>query len=132
MTVDTLSTIRNYLCSTSAVTTLVPITDIRVGYQTELVNFPSLAIYQIGGTDVGYMGYNRSTSGNRLRLETSNINVDIISRTSMYHTYQIADAIVPVMISGGCRKMQDVDLYDTEMEVYRKVLTFRNQRHQTD
>jgi len=132
MTVDTVSTLRNYLVSTSAVTSLVPAGDIKVGWQDEITSFPSIIIYQIAGTDIGYMAYNTQTAGNKLRLETSNITCDILSRTSMYHAYQIADVIVPVMISGGCRKVQDTDLYDDNMKVHRKVLTFRTQRHQTD
>ena len=132
MTIDTLSTLRNNLIADSAVSGLVSSTSIKVGWQGEITTFPSIILYQTGGTDVGYMCYNTQTAGNKLRLETSNITVDVLSRTSMYHTYQIADAIVPVMISGGCRKVQDVDLYDDEMKSHRKVLTFRTSRHQND
>ena len=124
MSINVATTLRGYLIS-SAVSSQVPAKDILVGYDKDITNFPTIVLYSVGGMDVGYLGYNKATTGSSNRLETTRIAVDIMSRTSLYNCYQIADAVVPVMISGGCRKTNDVEEYNEDLNVYRKILTFK-------
>jgi len=116
--------IRDYLCSSSAVTSLVSTSNIRVGWPDQLDSFPCIIIEQVGGSDVGYLGYNSSTVGSRVRRENSTLQLDIYSQTSRKNVLDIADAVVPVMISGGCRKTIDVESYNNEIEAHRKIQTY--------
>ena len=117
--------IRGYLCSTSTITDLVSKSDIKIGWPKTLDSFPCILMTQTGGVDVGYLGYKTSPAGSKFRREETTFQLDIFSRTSRKETYDIADAIVPIMIaSGGCRKISDVDTYDDEKNVYRKLQSY--------
>ena len=123
MASDALTNIRGFLVSSTAVTSFVPKKDITVGRRKTIDNFPCIIINQISGVDKGYLGY--GLAGNRTRKETFVFSVDIFSRTNRKQTYSIADAIVPLLIvSGSCRKLSDIDMYDDTLSVYRKVQTY--------
>jgi len=123
MSSDALTNIRGFLVSSTAVTSFVPKKDITVGRRKTIDNFPCIIINQISGVDKGYLGY--GLAGNRTRKETFVFSVDIFSRTNRKQTYSIADAIVPLLIvSGSCRKLSDIDMYDDTLSVYRKVQTY--------
>jgi hypothetical protein len=132
MSLDTTRLIRGYLVSTAAITSLVPSSDIRVGWLRTVDQFPCITITQVAGGDVGYLGYNTSVVGSQLRRETATIQVDIYSKSSRLQTLQIADEIVPVMISGGCRKDSDVEDYNDELGIYRKIQTYSITQHYDD
>jgi len=132
MSLDTTRLIRGYLVSTSAITILVPSSDIKVGWVRTADQFPCITINQAGGMDVGYLGYNTSSAGSHLREETSRIQLDIYSKNSRLETFQIADEIVPVMISGGCRKESDIDDYNDESGLYRKIQIYSIIKHYDD
>ena len=116
--------IRDYLVASSAVTTYVSASNIRVGWPDVPDSFPCIIIEQAGGEDYGHLGYNTSSVGSRVRRETSIIQIDIYSTTSRKEILDIADAIVPVMISGGCRKTSDIDTYNDDLEAHRKIQTY--------
>jgi len=123
MSSDALTDIRGFLVSSTAVTSLVPKKDISVGWRKTIDNFPCVILNQISGTDTGYLGY--GLAGSRTRREEFIFSIDIFSRTNRKQTYSIADAIVPLMIvSGSCRKLSDIDMYDDVLNVYRKVQTY--------
>lgn len=125
MSSDALTDIRGFLVSSTAVTALVQKKDIVVGWRKTLDNFPCVIINQIAGNDVGYLGYGASPVGSRNREETYIFSLDIYSRTNRKQTYSIADAIVPLLIvSGSCRKLSDMDMYDDTLNVYRKLQTY--------
>lgn len=124
--------VKGYLFSSSALTTLVPISDINVGWIKKDDNFPCITINQVSGTDVGYLGYNTSIAGSKLRKEIPSFQIDIFSKESRLETLQIADLIVPLMISGGCRKDSEVDDYLDEFGLYRKIQTYTFIKHFDD
>jgi len=124
MSYDAMVEIRGYLCSSSNVTSLVPKSQILVGWPQVLDKFPSILITQTAGTDTGYLGYNTSPAGSKLRSEEVTLELDIFAKTRL-ETYNIADVVVPVLIaSGSCKKINDVDLYDDALNVYRKLSTY--------
>ena len=123
MSSDALTDIRGFLVSSTAVTALVPKKDITIGWRKTIDNFPCIIVNQISGMDKGYLGY--GLAGSRTREETFVFSVDIFSRTNRKQTYSIADAIVPLLIvSGSCRKLNDIDMYDNNLSVYRKLQTY--------
>jgi hypothetical protein len=131
MSSDALTDIRGFLVSSTAVTALVPKKDITVGFKKTIDNFPCIIVNQISGIDKGYLGY--GLAGNRTREETFIFSIDIYSRTNRKQTYSIADAIVPLMIvSGSCKKLNDIDLYDDTMSVYRKLQTYTYTKFHSD
>jgi len=132
MSYDVTKDIRGYLISSSDVTSLVDTGNIRVGWSQQADEFPCIIIQQTGGTDVGYIGYNQTAAGSKVRLETVTLQLDIFSQTSRANVLDIADAVVPVMISGGCRKESDMDMYNDDIEVHRKVQTYTLNRFHDD
>ena len=133
MSLDGIRDIRGYLCSASAITNQVPRSSIKIGWPRELDQFPCVLITQVAGTDVGLLGYKRTSLGSRQRREYIVFNIDIFSRDSRRETYSIADEITPIMIaSGACRKTSDVDLYDDNLGVYRKLQSYAFFKHHND
>ena len=124
--------IRGYMVSSSAVTAIVSAGDINVGWIRKGDNFPCITINQVSGTDVGYLGYNTSIAGSKMRKETPSFQIDIFSKESRLQTLQIADLLAPLMISGGCRQDSDVDDYLDEFGLYRKIQTYTFIKHFED
>jgi len=124
MSLTALTDIRKYIISSSAITSLVPINKVKVGWTKFKDDFPCIILNQTSGTDYGYLGYGTSTAGSKLRREEFNIQIDIMSKTSRLETIQIADEVVKVLISGTCRKESDNDMYDDELGIYRKTQNY--------
>lgn len=124
MSTDLMSTFRGYLISSSTITSLVPTSNIGVAWRYIEDKFPCIVLSQMGGTDTGFLGYNKSTPGSKDRRETMDIKVDIYSRTSRKNTLDIAHAIVPIMISGGCKKTSDFENFDDKQLIYIKTQTY--------
>ena len=116
--------IRGYLISSDTVTAIVPKSDIKVGWTKITDNFPCIVITQAGGTDQGYLGYKTSPAGSKIRVEESIFQIDIFSKNSRQETLEIADAVVKTLISGGCRKDSDIEMYDDDTKLYRKTQTY--------
>jgi len=132
MSLNTLKQIRGYMISSSAITSIVSAADIKVGWVRTEDNFPCITINQVGGTDVGYLGYNTSAAGSHLRKENTTYQIDIYSKNSRLQTLQIADLIVPRMISGGCRKDSDIEDFNDDLGIYRKLQTYTKISHFDD
>ena len=132
MSLATLKQMRGYMVSSSAITAIVPSNDIRVGWLRIDDQFPCITINQVSGLDVGNLGYNTSAAGSQMRRETSTYQIDMYSKASRLQTLQIADLIVPRMISGGCRKNSDNDDYDDESQTYRQIQTYSKITHFDD
>jgi len=124
MSLDALLTVRNKLISSSDLTALVPASQIKVGWQKTIDSFPCIIINQAAGNDVGYLGYAASPSGNKVRREQVTVQIDIYSRKSRQNVFEIADEIVPLMISLGSSKDSDVDDFNDDLSVYRKIQTY--------
>jgi len=132
MSLNVTSTIRNYLVNSSTLTAIVNDSSIRVGWTKIHDTFPCITLTQVGGSDYGYLGYGTTTAGSKLRREEVSIQLDIFSKTSRLETIQIADIIVPIMISGTCRKVSDIEMYDDEVGIYRKTQTYTKTKFQDD
>jgi len=132
MSLETIRQIRGYMVSSSDITSIVGANDIRVGWLKTKDQFPCITINQVAGSDIGYLGYNTSAAGSQMRKETTIYQVDIFSKTSRLQTLQIADLIVPRMISGGCRKESDIEDYNDELGIYRKIQTYSKIHHFDD
>jgi len=124
MSLDITRKLRGYLTSSSAVTTYVPTSDIKVAWVKTEDNFPCITINQVSGNDYGYLGYGTSTAGSKIRREEATIQIDIYSKNSRLETLQIGDEVVKVLISGTCRKESDVESHDDELGIYRKTQTY--------
>jgi len=124
MSADIMTDFRGYFLSSSALTALVSSNRIRVGWSKVEDAFPCVILHQSYGGDIGYIGYNMAIAGSKVRKELATLQIDIYSKTSMKNVYDIADVIVPIMISGGCRKTGDIDMYLDDLGVYRKIQSY--------
>jgi len=124
MSLDITKTIRNYLISSTSVTNLVPKSDIKMSFTRLEDSFPCIVITQAGGSDIGYLGYRTAAAGSKIRLEEALLQLDIFSKKSRKETLDIADAVVKTLISGGCSKESDIEMYDDETGLYRKTQTY--------
>ena len=124
MSVSVIREIYGWMASSSAITTLVPKSDIHISYPKLTDNFPCISIIQSAGSDYGYLGYGTSAAGSKLRREEPTIQIDVWSKIGFYQTDQAADEITKVMISGTCRKNSDNNDYNNETSLYRKIMSF--------
>jgi len=124
MSLTATQSFRTWLISSSTITTLVPINDIKVGWERVADSFPCVTLTQITGSDLGYLGYKTASAGSKIRKENITMQIDIFSKTSRKETLDISDAIVPVLISGGCTKESDTEMYDDNLGAYRKIQTY--------
>jgi len=118
------SKFRGYLTSSSAITSIVPASDIKVAWVKTSDSFPCITITQVAGSDEGYLGYRSAPAGTKIRKETVSLQLDIYSKSSRLQTYQIGDEVTKVMVSGGCTKQSDIELYNDEVGVYRRTQTY--------
>jgi len=133
MSLNALRTIKGHICSSTSVVALLPKASVKVGWPKELDTFPSILITQTGGADIGYLGYGTAAAGSRLRREEITLQIDVFSRDSRRQTLQIADAVMKtLMVSSACRKVSDADMYDDDLNVYRKLQTFSFVEHYDD
>lgn len=119
---DQIKALRDLLINDATVISYVNANDITVGWVREVVDFPSIIITNAGGISRGYIGNKNTSSGNRVATETLVIQIDIVSRTSVKNTYDIADAISDVLLANGYSKSSDNDFYVDDFEAYRKVM----------
>lgn len=130
MTYDELVKIREALINDSQITDIVSSENIRVGWVSVVNSFPSIIITQVGGITKGMLGYSASTNGNKLRRNEGTIQFDILSTTSRAETLQIADRIEKIFLDGisdfqSFTKTSDMDMYDEEARVYRKIQVWK-------
>jgi len=117
--------IRGHLVSSSALSSYVGASDIKVGWDKLPHEFPSIIITQTGGGAYGYLGYKTSPGGSRIRRETVSMQLDIYSTKSRLETLQMEDIITPLLIvSSQARKESDIDTFDDELKAYRKILSY--------
>lgn len=132
MSVTAMTEIQSNLINSSSLTALVASSNIKIGWVKELDSFPCIILQQSTGVDWGYLGYNTSAAGSKTRREQFTIQVDIYSRTTSKNVTEIADIIVPIMISSGCRKNVDTDDYNDELSVHRKLQTYTLTKFHSD
>jgi len=119
------SSARQLLTQSTALTALVPVNNIRVGFMREPVEFPLITLTQVGGTSYGYLGYKQSSKGSRQRRDDRTIQIDIYSRSGMLDLQQISDKVDLALISGtGFRKVNDNDTYEDPLKAHRKIQTW--------
>jgi len=132
MSVDATRQIRGYLVSNATITNYVPTADIRIGWPKEEDNYPCITISKVTGIDYGYLGYNTAAAGTKIRREEPTFQIDTWSKNSLYSSNVIADEITKVMISGGCRKNSENDMYDDDMGIYRVIQSFTYVKFHSD
>ena len=132
MSLEALKQVRGYLISSNEVTNLVSTNNIKVGWVKTSDEFPCITINQVGGTDIGYLGYGTSNLGDKLREETCTFQIDVYSQKDRLETEQISDQVTLRMISGSCRKDNDIEDYIDELGVYRKILNYSFIKHHDD
>jgi hypothetical protein len=107
------------LTKDSAITNLVPATDIKVGWQNIISNFPCITIIRIGGNAVGRLGHNTSASGQV--KENFGVQIEVYSRKSLKENYDICDLIRKNLITLGYSKLMDSDEWDDTLSAHRKI-----------
>lgn len=95
-----------------------PSGNIRVGWKRDDEEFPSISLIQQGGSEVGLLGYSKS-SGNVAEL--FGVQINIYSRENTLETYDIYEKLRPIMISGGYEKTADVDDWNNDLSAHVKI-----------
>ena len=121
MTKQLMKDLYDSLCTNSNLTAIVPSNNIKIGWQNEISSFPTITIFQIGGTSKGQLGYNTAAVGSGLVKESFGPQIEIYSRTSTLQNYQILDELNDIMISSGYEKLSDLDIYDDTLGAHRKI-----------
>jgi len=124
MSLASLKQIRGFLISSDSILTLVPSENIQTAWIRTEDKYPCITIIQVGGSDIGSLGFKTSPAGSKLRTERPRYQVDIYSQISRLETLQIADEVTKTLISGGCTKDSDIEDMDDEKNVYRKIQTY--------
>lgn len=109
----------------SNITALVSSSDIKVGWQNELSNYPSIVILGGGGNAVGRLGYH-DVSGQI--DENFSPDIEIYSQKSLKENYDILDQLSKVMISANYEKLSDNDLWDDTLSAHRKVTRWNKRK----
>ena len=119
------SSARQLLTQRTDLVSLVPSSNIKVGFTIEVDSFPSITLTQTGGSAHGLLGYGTSTVGSKLRRDNRTFQIDIYSRSGMLDLQQISDEVDLALLSGSTfRKISDNDTYEEEIQAYRKIQTW--------
>jgi len=102
----------------ASITSLVSIDNVKVGWQNELANYPSIVILQGGGNSTGRLGYHYISGQID---ENFSPDIEIYSQKSLKENYDILDQLSKVMISANYEKLSDNDMWDDTLSAHRKV-----------
>ena len=125
MSYEVVKEVRDLLISDGTVISLVPASNIRVGWSESRISFPIVVITMVSESDIGYLGFGTSSEGNKLHRQEATIQVDILSRSSIKETLDIGDAITKVLMYNGFSKATEVDIWDNLLKAHRRMLRFR-------
>lgn len=119
------SSTRHILINYTPLVSLVPASNIIIGYGKVRDKFPCVTLSQVGGDSYGRLGYNTSIEGTKDRIDTWMMQIDIYERDNIEDLELISDEIQKALLSGSiCRKVGDVDGYEDVYNAYRKTQTY--------
>ena len=119
------SSARKLLIQHAPLTTLVPSSNIKIGFSLEPEVYPSISITQVGGSMFAYTGYGTSPHGSKMKRENRIFQVDIYSRSGLLYLQQISEEVDEALISGsGFRKINDNDIFEDSLNAHRKIQTW--------
>jgi hypothetical protein len=124
MSVDAIREVYGWLASSSAITALVPKSDIKIGYPRLKDDYPCITIIQAAGTSYPRLGYGTASAGTKMRFEEPIIQIDVWSTNGFHETDSAAEEITKVMMSGACRQQSSNNDYDDETGIYRRIETY--------
>ena len=125
MSYNALKECRDALISDSTLTSLVPASNINVGWLKTDASFPCITITQAAGTDIGQLGRNSASSGSKLDREIILLQLNIYSRDSISNVYKIRDAIKKVMMSQSYTQTVDRDGWEEPIKSYSKTTVWQ-------
>ena len=128
MTVSDVDNLISTLRNDATLTSMVPSSDIKVGWVSKVENFPCIIVTLVGGTAKGRLGYNTATSGEKLRTDTGTFQIDVYTTDEgggARKAGEICDRIEKVLLPNitgisGLNKTSDVMMYDDEQHVWRR------------
>lgn len=101
---------------------LVPVAKVSMGVQkAKPTTFPCIIVTQIGGSDVGYIGYGSAPSGSKFGMERLSYQIDIYNQTVPKTNLTILDAMKVPLMRNGYHKTSDNDIWDDAFNAYRKI-----------
>ena len=126
MSYSTIKALRDILINDANLIAVVPSSSILVGWARIPESYPCIVIHQVGGSDVGHLGYGTAPAGSKIREERSIFQINIFSDKSRKQTYEIADLIRNALMSSeyNFTKGADVDIWEDEIKAYRKAVTW--------
>ena len=130
MTVTHIDNIISALKSDSTLLGMVSASNIRIGWVSTLQSFPSVIVTMIAGTIRGRLGYSVSSSGNKLRTDTSTIQIDVYTTNEgggARQAGEICDRIDKIFLNGisgilEFHKDSDNMMYDDSINVWRRTM----------
>ena len=122
MSLDVEQSLHNLLVSSTAITNLVSISNIRMGVQkTTPTSYPCILITQVGGSDIPYLGYSSSPSGSRFGVENVSYQIDIFNQTSPKKNLDIYDVMKIPLMTDGFVKSSDNSILEEELDAFRQI-----------
>jgi len=123
------SSMRQYLINDYNVSSSVGASNIKVGYQKILNEYPCITIFRIGETSVGRLGYQTSDGGSRDKDSSVMMQIDIFHPTSVEQLEYLDDYVKIAIMSGastglGVRLMSNPSYWDDTYNSYRTTQTW--------
>jgi len=122
------SSMRAHLINDYTVSSSVGASNIKVGFQKIITNFPCISIFRAGSTSYGYLGYSEVPGGNRNRAVDTMMQVDIF-HNSVEELELLDDYVVKAVMSGaeighGYRLIGNPSGFDESFDCYRTIQTW--------
>jgi hypothetical protein len=120
---------RHDLINDYNVSSSVGATNIKVGYQKILNEYPCITLFRIGETSTGRLGYQTSDGGSRDRESSVMMQVDIFHPTSVEQLEILDDYVKVAIMSGasvelGVRLLSNSSYWDDTYNSYRTTQTW--------
>lgn len=126
MTVSIHEAILNTLKSDTTILQYVASSSILRGYPREAITLPAIIVHQVDSYSTPPLGYAGDPS--KERLETTVIQVDVLSDKSRYEADTIRDAVVKCILTSSnlsAEKISAPEDYDDAANVYISRVRFR-------
>jgi len=118
MTYQMMKDLYDSLCGHSTLTATVPSNNIKIGWQNDFEDYPSISIIQVGGRETGQLGF--SNTGGLIK-EDFGPQIEIYSQASAKQNYDVLSILDNIMISCGYEKLSDTDSWDPDLLAHRKI-----------
>jgi hypothetical protein len=123
------SSTRQILINDGRVTDIVNPSNIKIGYEFILDDYPCITIFRGGGGGTGRLGYKTSPAGSKDVNLNGVFQIDLFHKDSVEDIEELDDAVRKAMMSGvaagvGCDMTSNPSTWDESFQSYRITQTW--------